>query len=99
MDKLEEHLSSLKNELVTLGSDQKALSRQVESLPGQIKEMREDVSFPICFSLLNQFVPKILPLVVLPPKSLPHFSSLSGDSRCHSYFIGRKKALRSTSIN
>ncbi|XP_070803852.1 SUN domain-containing protein 2 isoform X1 [Pituophis catenifer annectens] len=52
MDKLEEHLSSLKNELVTLGSDQKALSRQVESLPGQIKEMREDVEiqFPTWFS-------------------------------------------------
>uniref|UniRef100_A0A8C6X689 Sad1 and UNC84 domain containing 2 n=1 Tax=Naja naja TaxID=35670 RepID=A0A8C6X689_NAJNA len=57
MDKLEEHLSSLKKELVTLGSHQKTLSRQVESLPGQIKEMREDVEiqFPTWFS---QFLSK-----------------------------------------
>ncbi|KAK9399918.1 SUN domain-containing protein 2 [Crotalus adamanteus] len=52
MDKSKEHLSNLKKELVTLGSDQKALSRQVESLPGQIKEMREDmeIQFPTWFS-------------------------------------------------
>ncbi|XP_015743818.2 SUN domain-containing protein 2-like [Python bivittatus] len=47
MGKMETHLSSLKKELMALSSDQKVLSRQVESLPGQIKEMREDVSFPI----------------------------------------------------
>lgn len=87
MDKSKEHLSNLKKELVTLGSDQKALSRQVESLPGQIKEMREDVSFLICFPLLNQFVSKVLPLVVLPPLCLSHFSVLSGDLRCHSISV------------
>ncbi|ETE67129.1 SUN domain-containing protein 2, partial [Ophiophagus hannah] len=46
IDKLEEHLSNLKKEFVTLGSDQKALSRQVESLPGQIKEIEDKTGKP-----------------------------------------------------
>ncbi|KAG8124739.1 hypothetical protein E2320_019999 [Naja naja] len=45
-DKLEEHLSNLKKEFVTLGSDQKALSRQVESLPGQIKKIEDETGKP-----------------------------------------------------
>ncbi|XP_061495129.1 SUN domain-containing protein 2 [Rhineura floridana] len=49
MNMLEAQLASLKKEFVILASDQKALSKHVDSLPGQIKGMREDVEiqFPI----------------------------------------------------
>nr|XP_060633041.1 SUN domain-containing protein 2 [Anolis sagrei ordinatus] len=52
MDRLEAQLSSLKKEFGNLASDQKVLSKHVESLPRQIKEIREDVEvqFPVWLS-------------------------------------------------
>ncbi|XP_042325172.1 SUN domain-containing protein 2 [Sceloporus undulatus] len=52
MDKLEGQLASLNKEFGNLASDQKVLSKHVESLPGQIKEVMEDVEiqFPIWLS-------------------------------------------------
>ncbi|KAH0616885.1 hypothetical protein JD844_028338 [Phrynosoma platyrhinos] len=42
MDKLEAQLASLKKEFGNLASDQKVLSKHVESFPGQIKEIRKN---------------------------------------------------------
>ncbi|KAJ7330080.1 hypothetical protein JRQ81_016254 [Phrynocephalus forsythii] len=52
MDLLEGQLAGLKKEFGILASEQKALSKQVESLPGQIKDMRGDVEvqFPVWLS-------------------------------------------------
>ncbi|XP_044297160.1 SUN domain-containing protein 2 isoform X2 [Varanus komodoensis] len=52
MDVLEGKLAGLKKEFAILVSDQKALSENMESFPGQIKEMREDVEiqFPVWLS-------------------------------------------------
>uniref|UniRef100_A0A8D0GYY5 SUN domain-containing protein n=1 Tax=Sphenodon punctatus TaxID=8508 RepID=A0A8D0GYY5_SPHPU len=55
MSRLEAQLASLKNQLVALESDQEAMAKQVELLPGQIKGMRDDVEaqFP---SWISQFL-------------------------------------------
>ncbi|XP_053263277.1 SUN domain-containing protein 2 [Podarcis raffonei] len=52
MERLEAQLTGLKKEFMVLASDQKRLSKHVDSLPGQIKEMREDVEiqFPVWLS-------------------------------------------------
>lgn len=58
MERLEAQLTGLKKEFVVLASDQKRLSKHVDSLPGQIKEMREDVSsFYFIYHLFNTFPP------------------------------------------
>nr|XP_034984300.1 SUN domain-containing protein 2 isoform X1 [Zootoca vivipara] len=52
MERLEAQLTGLKKEFVVLASDQKTLSKHMDSFPGQIKEIREDVEiqFPIWLS-------------------------------------------------
>ncbi|XP_062989603.1 SUN domain-containing protein 2 [Elgaria multicarinata webbii] len=52
VDTLEAQLMGLKKDFVILASDQKALSKHVETLPGEIKGMREDVEiqFPVWLS-------------------------------------------------
>ncbi|KAJ6658878.1 hypothetical protein lerEdw1_019514, partial [Lerista edwardsae] len=52
MAALEAQLAGLKKEFMILTSDQKALAKHVESLPGQIQGVREDVEvqFPIWLS-------------------------------------------------
>lgn len=49
MASLETQLAGLKKEFIVLTSDQKALSKHVASLPGQIQGVREDVSFCLWF--------------------------------------------------
>lgn len=44
MGMLEAQLAGLKKEFATLAADQKALARHMESVPGQIKRVQEDVS-------------------------------------------------------
>ncbi|XP_066489412.1 SUN domain-containing protein 2 isoform X2 [Tiliqua scincoides] len=53
MATLEAQLADLKKEFMILTSDQKALSKHVESIPGQIKGVREDLEaqFPTWLSL------------------------------------------------
>nr|XP_056702442.1 SUN domain-containing protein 2 [Euleptes europaea] len=55
MGMLEAQLAGLKNEFVTLAADQKILAKHVESVPGQIKRVQEDVEiqFP---RWLSQFL-------------------------------------------
>lgn len=53
MAALEAQLEGLKKEFMRLTSDQRTLSKHVDSIPGQIKEVREDVSFCLAFILLE----------------------------------------------
>lgn len=53
---LEAQLAGLKKEFATLASDQVALAKHVESVPGQIKRAQEDVSL----QYLRVFSPQIV---------------------------------------